>query len=93
MKKVVHHLKIKTPKKDLEIGLIEPDINVYGAAQVAGTNSTGKFDMIAAGKCIFDFCAVEGDIKEVKADVMAYATACLESYKLIGFYDSEIKKN
>ena len=91
--KYAHTITIKSPKKDLVVQLIEPDMMVYGAAQVAGNNETGKFDIIAAGKCVFDFCAKEGDIELVKKDVKAYAAACLECYGLLGFYDSEIKKN
>jgi len=88
-----HTITIKSPGKNLTAKLTEPDIMVYGAAQAAGTTSTGKFDIIAAGKVVFDFCAKEGDIETIKKDVKAYAAACLDCYGLLSFYESEIKKN
>ena len=87
-----HEIIVKLPEgKEAKCILREPNFEVYGMAMVAGTNSTGKFNEIAAGKFVLDTCWVEGD-EIIKKDTKAYVSAAWEAYDLISIYTAELKK-
>ena len=89
----MYTLEVQTGKKKLSAKLKEPDFEIYGLAQAEGMMPNGKFNEVAAGKLVFDICAQEGDIEEIKKDTKTYVSAAWKAYDLINIYATELKKN
>jgi hypothetical protein len=84
-------------KGDLTIKLREPDFDVYRIAIMAYQSNSGKGDKLAAGKVILESCCADDEalkvLADIKKDVKAFASACLDAVDLLEFYDTEVKKN